>query len=173
MFDDSESSDDGFGKSRILPNGGEDIEKKIFPVYNENNFYITKEIILTILKSGNVIVNDIGSLDIWQQAFIHRSYCANNDFKKNEKFFGSIDMLDRVEGVMPLQNDSNEVLEWLGDGMIQGIIAKYLYERFKLQREGFLTKIRSKLVKTDTLSKLALALHFDKYLIVSKHIEII
>ena len=131
-----------------------------------------KEIILSILKDGNIHVNDIGSLDIWQQAFIHCSYCVNNDFKKNEKFFGSLEMLDRTDGMMALQNDSNEVLEWLGDGIIQGVMAKYLYERFKSQREGFLTKIRSKLVKTETLSRLALALNFDKYLIISKHVEI-
>ena len=29
------------------------------------------------------------------------------------------------------------------------------------------------MVKTETLSKLALALHFDKYIIISKHVEII
>lgn len=170
MSYDSDSGD-SLGGEQIIVNG--DIEKKIFPVYNENNFYITKEIILSILKSGNVIVSDISNLEIWQKAFIHKSYCSNNDFKKNEKFYGSIEMTDSMESKMPLQDDSNEVLEWLGDGIIQGIIAKYLYERFKLQREGFLTKIRSKLVKTETLSKLALALNFDRYLIISKHIEII
>ena len=74
---------------------------------------------------------------------------------------------------MQLQNDSNEVLEWLGDGVLQSVAAIYLYKRYKSQREGFLTKIRSKLVKTESLSKLALYLNFDKYLIVSKHVEII
>ena len=74
---------------------------------------------------------------------------------------------------MPLQEDSNEVLEWLGDAIIQSVSAIYLYKRYNKQREGFLTKLRSKLVKTETLSKLALYLNFDKHLIISKHIEII
>ena len=112
-----------------------------------------------------------------QQAFIHKSYCKNNDFKKNEKFFGNIDAInindEKYKDIMPLQDDSNEVLEWLGDGIIQSISAIYLFKRYNKQREGFLTKIRSKLVKTETLAKLALSLNFDKYLIVSKHIEII
>ena len=149
------------------------LEKKIYPVYNENNFYITKEIIQNILKIGG-IDNKINNLELWQQAFVHKSYYINNDFKKNEKFFGSIDLVnDNNKNIMPLQNDSNEVLEWLGDGIIQAVSAIYLYKRFKSQREGFLTKIRSKLVKTESLAKLALFLNFDKYLIISKHIEII
>jgi ribonuclease-3 len=148
-------------------------EKKIYPVYNENNFYITKEIIQSILKKANINA-EINDLKIWQQAFIHKSYCVNTDFKKNEKFFGKIDE-DEINNnsILPLQEDSNEVLEWLGDGIIQSSVAIYLYKRYNNQREGFLTKIRSKLVKTETLSKLALALNFDKYLIVSKHVEII
>ena len=151
-------------------------EKKIFPVYNENNFYITKEIIQSILQKGN-IHKEINDIQLWQQAFIHKSYCKNNDFKKNEKFYGNIDAIslndDKHKNIMPLQDDSNEVLEWLGDGIIQSVSAIYLYKRYNKQREGFLTKIRSKLVKTESLAKLALSLNFDKYLILSKHIEII
>ena len=147
-------------------------EKKIFPIYNENNFYITKEIIQSILKKAN-INQEINNLEIWQKSFIHKSYCTQSDFKKNEKFYGNIELNDGVDNnMMPLQNDSNEVLEWLGDGIIQSVVAIYLYKRYNSQREGFLTKIRSKLVKTETLSKLALHLNFDKYLIISKHIEI-
>jgi ribonuclease-3 len=148
-------------------------EKKIFPIYNENNFYITKEIIQSILQKAN-IKREISNLEIWQKSFIHKSYCIQSDFKKNEKFYGSLELNDGSENnIMPLQNDSNEVLEWLGDGIIQSVVAIYLYKRYNSQREGFLTKIRSKLVKTETLSKLALYLNFDKYLIISKHIEVI
>jgi len=151
-------------------------DKKIYPVYNENNFYITKEIIQSILKKGDIDLS-INNLDLWQQAFVHKSYCKNNDFIKNEKFYGNIEAFDienvEYKHIMRLHDDSNEVIEWLGDGIIQSVVAIYLYQRYKTQREGFLTKIRSKLVKTETLSKLALFLNFDKYLIISKHIEII
>jgi len=152
----------------------EKTEKKIYPVYNENNIYITKEDVESILKKGG-INNKINNLKLWQQAFVHKSYYAQNDFKKNEKFFGTLENINMEDykNVMPLQDDSNEVLEWLGDGIIQSVAAIYLYKRFKNQREGFLTKIRSKLVKTETLSKLALSLEFNKFLIISKHIEII
>jgi ribonuclease-3 len=52
-------------------------------------------------------------------------------------------------------------------------MAHYLYNRYNDQQEGFLTKLRSKLVKTETLSKLALNLRFDKFVIISKHIELV
>lgn len=165
---DSESNDSD------ISNNEDRVEKKIYPVYNENNFYITKEIIKSILNKCN-INEEVNNLNIWQQAFVHKSYCKNNDFVKNEKYYGCIDSINinNNNNIIPLQNDSNEVLEWLGDGIIQSVVAIYLHKRFNTQREGFLTKIRSKLVKTDTLSKLALSLDFDKYLIISKHIEII
>ena len=118
-------------------------------------------------------------IDIFQKAFIHKSYIEssyeNEELrKKNEKYFGTLDVnTDDFKNCIQLYNTSNEVIEWLGDSVIQSVSAIYLYERFKTQQEGFLTKIRSKLVKTESLSKLALSLGFDKYIMISKHIEVL
>jgi len=153
----------------------QEISKKIYPVYNNNNIYINKDIIENILKVGGITKN-ITNIDIWQKAFVNKSYCKNVDYVKMEKFYGSLSEIDHeinMETVMPLFEDSNEVFEWLGDGIIQSVVAVYLCKRFKNQREGFLTKLRSKLVKTESLSKFALFLGFDKYIIISKHIEIV
>ena len=149
--------------------------KKIYPVYNDSNFLISNDEIKEILKEGG-LNEEIKNLKLWQQAFIHKSMFKGSDFIKNKKYFGNIDGKLPVEenvNILDLQESSNEVLEWLGDGFIQSIIALYLYERYPGNNEGFLTKIRSRLVKTETLSKLALALNFDKYMIISKHVEII
>jgi dsRNA-specific ribonuclease len=32
-----------------------------------------------------------------------------------------------------LQEDTNEVLEWLGDGVLQSVVAIYLYKRLKVK----------------------------------------
>ena len=149
--------------------------KKIYPVYNDSNFLISNDEIKEILKEGG-LNEEIENLKLWQQAFIHKSMFKGSDFIKNKKYFGNIDGQLPVQenvNILDLQESSNEVLEWLGDGFIQSIIALYLYERYPGNNEGFLTKIRSRLVKTETLSKLALALNFDKYMIISKHVEII
>ena len=49
----------------------------------------------------------------------------------------------------------NERLEFLGDAILGMIIAKELYQRFPAQPEGKLTRMRSNLVKGDTLAALA------------------
>jgi len=53
---------------------------------------------------------------------------------------------------------SNERLEFLGDTIIDAIVAEYLYEKFPYEDEGYLTKIKSKLVSRKTLSEIAEAM---------------
>jgi len=148
--------------------------KKIYPVYNNSNFLISIDEIKKILEQGKLEV-EIRNIKLFQQSFIHKSMCKSSDFDKNKKYYGNINAInnDEVKNYLQLQESSNEVLEWLGDSFIQSIISLYLYERYPNSNEGFLTKIRSRLVKTETLSKIALALNFDKYMVISKHVEII
>ena len=97
------------------------VEKKIFPVYNENNFYISKEIIHMILRSVN-IVHTVNNIEIWQKAFIHKSYCDNTDFRKNEKF------LYTYENVKFYKNDcSHRYLTKILSGLTYHIIDDILY----------------------------------------------
>lgn len=49
----------------------------------------------------------------------------------------------------------NERLEFLGDSVISAAVSKYIYTRFPDQNEGFLTDMRSKLVRGKTLAMLA------------------
>ncbi|GAB4222693.1 MAG: ribonuclease III [Francisella sp.] len=58
-----------------------------------------------------------------------------------------------------------ERLEFLGDAVLGFVIAEDLYKRFKNLDEGRLSQLRSKLVKGETLSKLALTLKMDEYII--------
>ena len=46
---------------------------------------------------------------------------------------------------------SNERLEYLGDAILDAVIAEYLFERFPDEDEGYLTKIKSKIVSRRTL----------------------
>ncbi|MCO5260932.1 MAG: ribonuclease III [Crocinitomicaceae bacterium] len=51
--------------------------------------------------------------------------------------------------------ESNERLEFLGDTIIDAVIASFLYKRFPNEDEGYLTKVKSKLVSRKTLSEIA------------------
>ena len=54
--------------------------------------------------------------------------------------------------------NSNERLEFLGDSVIGTIIADYLFKKFPYKDEGFLTKLRSKMVSRAQHNKIALKL---------------
>ena len=50
---------------------------------------------------------------------------------------------------------NNERLEFLGDSIINHIVADTLYQRFPRAREGDLSRMRASLVKGDPLAELA------------------
>lgn len=82
-----------------------------------------------------------------KNAFIHRSYLnEHKNFKSN----------------------SNERLEFLGDSVLSVIVSKFLYDQLTRSAEGQLTQLRSTLVRTETLSKLAKKLSLGDYLYLSK-----
>lgn len=58
--------------------------------------------------------------------------------------------------------NSNERLEFLGDSVIGTVVADYLFKRFPYKDEGFLTKMRSKMVSRTQHNHLALKLGLDK-----------
>ena len=49
----------------------------------------------------------------------------------------------------------NERLEYLGDAILDSIVAEYLFKRFPEADEGFLTKVRARIVKRKHLDYLA------------------
>jgi ribonuclease-3 len=62
--------------------------------------------------------------------------------------------------------DNNERLEFVGDSLLNTIIAIELFTKFKVD-EGRLTRMRSSLVCGTMLAKLAQDLHLEQYIILS------
>jgi ribonuclease-3 len=50
---------------------------------------------------------------------------------------------------------SNERLEFLGDSIIGSIVAEWLYHKFPKEDEGYLTRLKSKIVSRKTLGNIA------------------
>lgn len=59
---------------------------------------------------------------------------------------------------------NNERLEFLGDSIVNFIIAEALYERFPQAREGQLSRLRARLVRGQTLAELAREMSFGECL---------
>lgn len=83
------------------------------------------------------------NLRIYDIAFVHRS-ASLNDSQGN-----------------PV---NNERLEYLGDAILGAVIADFLYNRFPQEDEGFLTKMRSKLVNRDFLTKLTFEMGLNVFI---------
>lgn len=57
--------------------------------------------------------------------------------------------------------ESNERLEYLGDSVLGMIIAEYLFKKYPLKDEGFLTEIRSRIVNRESLNQVARKIGLD------------
>jgi ribonuclease-3 len=66
---------------------------------------------------------------------------------------------------------SNERLEFLGDAVLNSVVTDILYRRYEDQREGFLTNTRSKIVKRESLNRLAVEIGLDKLMKVTKYVN--
>jgi ribonuclease III len=60
--------------------------------------------------------------------------------------------------------NSNERLEFLGDAILSLIIGEYLFKKYPLKGEGFLTEIRARIVNRASLGSLAKKIGIDKVL---------
>jgi ribonuclease-3 len=58
--------------------------------------------------------------------------------------------------------DNNERLEYLGDAILGGIIADFLFMKYPYKGEGFLTEMRSKMVNRQMLNDIAIRMGLKK-----------
>lgn len=63
---------------------------------------------------------------------------------------------------------SNERLEFLGDAIFDAVIANYLYSKFPEEDEGYLTKLKSKIVSRKSLSSIAEKIELRKHIVYQK-----
>jgi ribonuclease-3 len=82
--------------------------------------------------------------ELYQLAFVHKSasHFIFNDIKVN-----------------------NERLEFLGDAILDSMVAEYLFHKFPDKEEGFLTQTRSKIVNRDNLNHMAIKLGVGEMII--------
>ncbi len=65
-------------------------------------------------------------------------------------------------------NNHNEKLEFLGDSILNFLITKKIYKYFSEEKEGYMTRIRSNLVNSKNLFKIAKKLKLNKYIILGQ-----
>jgi len=134
--------------------------------YNSNNKLITSRDIINIMKSIDINDFKVNNLDHYTLAFIHKSYLKLSDYEE----FNNPDPTRCLE----LQDKSYETMEFLGDSILGSIVSSYIYNRFHLiynENEGFLTKLKIRIVCGENLALLSKNLKLFNHIILAKHIE--
>ncbi len=66
---------------------------------------------------------------------------------------------------------SNERLEFLGDSVLSLVVAEFLFKNFSEEDEGFLTKIRARLVNRTALSNAADEIGLSKFILIDQNLS--
>jgi ribonuclease-3 len=93
-----------------------------------------------------MIDTDIDDPFLFIKALRHRSILADDSFTST---------------------DSYERLEFLGDAVLDLIVTEIIFEEFPDENEGFLTKLRAKLVKGDALADYSKHLNLSEILVLA------
>ncbi len=87
----------------------------------------------------------IRNRDLFLQSLLHRSFLQRGQYASR----------------------SNERLEFLGDSVLNLVVAEYLYRRFPNASEGDLTKTRARLVNRKALAAYGKAIHLSEFILMS------
>ena len=142
-------------------------EDYIFNPYNEKNRLIPQSVVQSILTKYGV-PDTVHNLNLYQRAFIHKSYVKKPHLENEEL---GIIIADKPDNCMSLKTKSNERLEFLGDGVLECITKYYLYRRFPKENEGFMTEKKIALVKNEHIGKLAFEMGLHEWYVISNHAE--
>jgi len=141
---------------------------KICNPWNNRNRLLNHKDVHNILSRYG-IKKSYKNISLFQQACVHTSYKDKSDewAKQSEPMI----LLEKPANCLPLQSGDNEELEHVGDGLLSGIVADYLKQRYGGQGEGFLTSLRTAIVNNDSLGHLTEKIDMGKHLIISRHQE--
>lgn len=110
------------------------------------NFYASgqREFARTIWEISGFVPKEIF---LYQLALTHSSSVSPSEKKEN-----------RLRAVA---KGCNERLEFLGDSILDSVIAEYLFKIYPMKDEGFLTEMRSKIVNRKSLNNICKKLRID------------
>ncbi|SHF87269.1 RNAse III [Fodinibius roseus] len=111
---------------------------------------LSPELKKRIDKLERIIETPVDNPFIYVQALRHRSTLVENDFGPT---------------------DSYERLEFLGDAVLDLIVTEIIFDLFPEKNEGFLTKLRAKLVKGDTLAMFARKLQLNELMLLADQVQ--
>ena len=119
------------------------------------------------MLNNNILEKDIYNIDPWIGTEISFDLCGDSFIDKH-LFRLSLTHSSWVNESNNHDCQSNERLEFLGDAVIDAVIAQSLYEKYPDFTEGDLTKLRSNIVSGVSLANVARELDMGNYLLLGK-----
>jgi ribonuclease III len=148
-------------------------------ILNEQNKFITSKVVNNIFKKYNLDYT-VKDITLFQRSLTHTSYLQlhkinDKNIKRQQTYIKETDIKpienNKKESTIPLQENSYERLEFLGDSVIRSVLSDYLYCRYKNSDEGFMTRLRTKIENGESLAKLSKLVGLNEYILISKLIE--
>jgi ribonuclease-3 len=147
-------------------------DTKVFNPWNANNKDITQDAVMRILRAYGWR-GALKDFAIFQKACIHKSYVNRPEIWAEQASSTKevMEIAPKPDGVLDLKEEDNEELEFGGDSILDSIVALYLLESFPGEGEGFMTKLKTRVVNNKTLGELAKKMGLGQWLIISRHVE--
>lgn len=122
-------------------------------VYDLSKPHVSRDEIQTILGGMKPL-----NLENYRRALVHRSM---------QKYVNQA--IKEGKGVQDYLKESNERLEFLGDAVFALVVADYIFDKYPTKDEGFLTRLRTKIVRDTNCVKFAKHIGLENHVLVAKH----
>ena len=143
-------------------------------ILNEKNTLVTKHFLNNIFKRVE-FKHRIKNIENYKMAMTHISYLDKTILKEKTalllKDVPPISNEDK-KNTIELRNLDYSRLSHLGNAMLRLALTEYLFERYPTKDQGFLTRLRIKIEKGETLSEISKYFELHKYAIIARNMEI-
>lgn len=141
----------------------------LYSPYNSCNQYFTEKHIHGILRKHGLPHYRVQNTRIFQTAMVHTTYVRRSEYTTPDGRPAQLALCPT--GVMPLQDESYECLEFEGDSVLGVCVATYLRKKYPEKKQGFLTDARKELVNNERIGQLSKQIGLHKFYVISRHNE--
>ena len=141
----------------------------VYNPYNPGNRYFSERDIHGILRKHGLPHYRIQNQKVFQTAMVHTTYVRRTEYTTPDG--RPAQLAPCPSGVMPLQDESYECLEFEGDSVLGVCVATYLRRKYPERKQGFLTDARKELVNNERIGELSKQIGLNKFYVISRHNE--
>ena len=142
---------------------------ELYCPYNPANRFFTERDIHKILHKHGLPHYRVSNPRVFQTAMVHTTYVRRTEYTTPDGH--TAQLAPCPSGVMPLQDESYECLEFEGDSVLGVCVATYLRKKYPEKKQGFLTDARKTLVNNECIGQLSKKIGLDRFYVMSRHNE--